>query len=314
VGQPALEAGEKIRVVADLYARALAAPGFGQLASMLDEDAHLELGSRDIRGRERVVRAHEELFGAFDERSVATSRVLRTDRAQALEWTMTGVQARDWMGVAATRRPVVINGLTLLWTNDDGFISDLHVYLDEPLVKAQLGAGPVELQTISLAPPSSGRPEVYEQSGAPAESVNVRVVRAMLQALEGNQEAAFLSTLADDVEVWLPARAEVARGKDAARSYFKTMRTSIGDLDTVVQNIWGLQDLVVIEYSIAGMQWRPFGHAPFQQGRLIDARVAEIAEVRDGTIERVWRYDDSGALAAAMAAHRSSPTRLVISR
>src|SRR5215510_14397449 len=75
------KATEKERAAAELYAKALTTD-FAQLAAMLDEDAHFSFGDRDTRGRDRVVRAHDELFGAFDQRRFALSRVLRTDRSQ----------------------------------------------------------------------------------------------------------------------------------------------------------------------------------------------------------------------------------------
>src|SRR5262249_40047042 len=97
--QPAPDAGtlkatEKERAVAGRYAKAFSSPDFAQLGTLLDEDAHFTFGLKDTRGRERVLRTHHELFGSFDERTLVTSRVFRTDRSQALEWTMTGVLAR----------------------------------------------------------------------------------------------------------------------------------------------------------------------------------------------------------------------------
>lgn len=290
------KATEKERAAAELYLKALASPGFAQLGPMLDEDAHFASGLKDTRGRERVIRGHDELFGSFDERSFAASRLFRTDRAQALEWMMSGVQARAWVGIAATQKPVAIQGLTLLWTNDDGSISDVHVYFDEAVVKAQLGVGPPELRRLSPPRLPSGPLQVFEQGGTPEEALSVALVRAMLKALEDNQESAFLSTLASDVEVFTIDRAQPARGKDALERLFKTMRKAIGDLDTVVQNSWGVQQFAVVEYSIAGLQLAPLGRITFVPNRLFNARVVDIAEVRDGQIARIWRFDDSGAL------------------
>jgi hypothetical protein len=56
-----------------------------------------------------------------------------------VEWTLTGTQARDWMGVPATHKSAGVKGLTLLWTKDDGSIIDVHVYFDVAAVQAQLG-------------------------------------------------------------------------------------------------------------------------------------------------------------------------------
>jgi len=289
------KATEKERAAAELYAKALTTD-FAQLAAMLDEDAHFSFGGKDTRGRDRVVRAHDELFGAFDQRRFVLSRVLRTDRSQSLEWSFSGMHARTWMGTAPSQRPVGFKGVTLLWTNDDGSLSDVHVYFDPAIVKAQLGVGPSELQTLPLTPVSGGAPQVFEQAGVPEETANVALVRAMLKALEDNQESAFLSTLASDVEVFTLDRPEPVRGKDPMERLFKTMRKAIGDLDTVVQNAWGVQQFAVVEYSIAGLQLARLGRISFVPNRLFNARLVDIAEMRNGKIARIWRYDDSGSL------------------
>ncbi len=281
------KATEKERAAAELYAKALTSD-FAQLAALLDEDAHFSSGDKDTRGRDRVVGAHEELFGPFDQRRFALGRVLRTGRSQSLEWTFSGVDSR-------VQKPVAIKGATLLWTNDDGSLTDVHIYFDPAMVKAQLGVRPSELQT--LPPPAlTAAPQVFEQAGTPEETANVALVRAMLKALEDNQESGFLSTLASDVEVFTLDRPEAVCGKDALERLFKTMRKAIGDLDTVVHNAWGVQQFAVVEYSIAGLQLARLGRISFVPNRLFSARLVDIVEVRDAKIARIWRYDDSGAL------------------
>jgi len=299
--QSALDGGapkatEKERAVARLYIEALASPSFGQLGSMLDEDVHFTLGDKDTRGRERVLRAHEELFGSFDERKSAATRVFRTDRSQAVEWTVSGVQARPWMGIDATQKPVVFRGVTLLWTNDDGSLSDVHVFFDPAVVKGQLGVGPSELKKLPAPPMPTGTPEVFEQEGTAEESANVALVRVRLQAVEDNQLSAYLSTMADDIEMLTLDHSQPIRGKGPAERVFRTLRNSIGDLDTVVRNAWGVQQFAVLEYSVAGLQLAPLGRIPFVPNRLFNARVVDIFEIRNNKITRIWRYDDSGAL------------------
>lgn len=294
------KATERERALSDLYPKALASPGFTQLRSLLDEDAHFAFGSKDTRGQERVVTAHDEVLGAFDERRFVTTRVWLTDSSQALEWTMTGVHTRAWMGLPATGRPVAVRGLTLLWTKDDGSISDVHLYFDQAVVKAELGNGPPELR--KLPPPAMpiAAPQVFERRGGPEEAANVTPMRAMLQALEDNNPSAYASTMANDIEVFTLDSARPARGKDASERPFRMMRKSIGDLDTVVHNAWGVQQFAVVEYSIGGLQLAPLGRIPFAPNRLFHTQVVDIAEIRNGKITRVWRYDDSGALASAM--------------
>ncbi len=287
---------EREREVAQLYAHAMASPTFAGLPETLADDVHFQFGDRDARGRERVVRDHQELFGAFDRRSFSVSRVWLTDstqtiNSQALEWTLSGAQARSWMGLPASNRTVVIHGLTLLWTDDDGIISEIHVYFDEDAVKAQLGGA---------APPqapagAAGTPQIAQRGGTAEERANVAVARSALQALEDDKEATFVAAMADELEVVTAGRSETFHGKSGARSYFKETRKTIRQLDTVIQNAWGVGPFVVVEYALAGLQTassrRPSGGG---DGALhpLQVHCVDVDELRGGEISRIWRYVD----------------------
>jgi ketosteroid isomerase-like protein len=285
------------RDVADAYLAALASPKLAQLVSRLDEDAHgCFSGRQGVFGRQPVVALHELLFGAFDDRRFVPSRVLATAKAQALEWTMTGLQARDWMGVAATQRPVAFKGISLLWTNDDGTIRDAHIYFDVAVVKGQLGSGPKEL--LELPPPRTTYAEQrLEQAGTPAEMGNVAAVRAEIGALDALDETAYLSSMTDDVEVYTPERSEPMRGKAAARAYYEGLDHAMAQLDTSILNVWGIASFVVVEYSMAGMQRGPMDRMPLRRNHVVGLHVVDIAELRDGRIARIRRYDNLDELA-----------------
>ena len=291
------------RGLAEAYVKALAAPDFDALGSMLEEQAHFAFRGRTTHGRDRVLKGHAEMFGAFDQRKFVATRIWLTDSthpldAQTFEWTMTGVQTRDFLGVPATHKPVVIKGITLLWTTDNGVISDLHVYFDEELVKAQLGVGPAELQKLPVPAVDTTAPQILERAGTSEEAANAKLMRTMVQALEDNKEAVFLSLMADDVQFCTMDHAEPGIGKKAASDYFRAMRRSIRLLDTVIENAWGVQSFAVAEYAITGLQYAPFPRVAFAEGRPLHTQFADVAEIHDGRIARIWRYDDPIGFAA----------------
>jgi ketosteroid isomerase-like protein len=299
--RPVVDAGktkatDKERAVAATYTLALASAGFVALGTAIDEEAHFAFAStkeRDAHGRERVVKAHDALFGAFDERAFVVNRIWLTDSSHAIEWTMTGVHTREWMGIKAARKPVSIKGLTLLWTKDDGSISDIHVYFDETVVKAQLGARPKD--PVGRPPPPqapAGGSTAYEQAGSPEEDANVALVRASLEGLEKNDEPAYAAPFADDVMVSTLEQAEASHGKAGAAAYFNAMRRAIGQLDVSIETAWGIQDFVIVEYSIGGRQTAPIGRIPLQRDTILKMSATDVVQMRDGKIARVWRYDN----------------------
>jgi steroid delta-isomerase-like uncharacterized protein len=232
------------------------------------------------------------LFGAFENRAFALSRVWRTAAVQTLEWTMTGEQSRPWMDVPASHRAAAIVGLTLLSTKDDGTITDIHVYFDVAVVKAQLGAGPKELAALSPPVPPAEPPRIFEQTGSPEEARNVALTRAWLDALEKNDAAAFLASVTDDVEIYTYERAQPYRGREGAASYFKALHKAIGQLDTTIDHAYGVSRFAVVEYFLAGEQLGPLGWVPAQRDKVVRLEVADVVEVQDGKIARVCRYSN----------------------
>jgi ketosteroid isomerase-like protein len=285
----------KERALAEGYVAALASPGFAGLARFFDDDSRFAFpGREDARGRDPIVHAHEVLFGAFDQRSFVTTRVWRTASEQAVEWTMSGVQDRDWLSAPATQKPVTVKGLTLFWTKDDGTVSECHAYFDLAVVKALLGVGPKLLASVVAPPMPSGPPQTIDR--AEGEADNVAVVRTSLDALE-NDESAYVATMTDDVEVHALERADPARGKEAARAYFKGMHKAISQFDTTIDNGWAAGQFAIVEYTIDGEQVGPIGWIPPQRDKIVRLHVADVDEIRDGKIARVWRYDNPGEIA-----------------
>jgi ketosteroid isomerase-like protein len=298
--RPAVEAGaptptEKERATADAYLKALVSPGLAQLATVLNENVHSEIvGIAESHGRERTVQTHDAAFGAFDQRVFTPTRIWLTDTSQVLEWTMTGTLAREWMGASSVGKPVVIHGISLLWTKDDGSITDLHVYFDVALAKASLGVGPKELLALPRPSPTpASTVQVFDQTNSPEEKANVSAARSALDALENRNEAAYVAAFTDDVEVVTQERPQPARGKDEAlRAYFRAMHKAIGQLDTTVINTWGVRQYAIVEYFIAGEQTGALDWIPMQRNNVLRLEVVDVMELHDGKIARLWRYDD----------------------
>jgi ketosteroid isomerase-like protein len=292
----------KERALPDLYARALSSSTvdggaqFGDLVPLMNVDlsGFSSPGASPAHDPGAIAAAHAQLFGAFDDRKVILTRVWRTPSQQTLEWTMTGTQARDWKGVAATHKPVTIEGVTLLWTKDDGSITDVHVYVDVAVVKVEIGAGPKDVEAPAPGAPPSGAPQEYQQTSPVSadEAKNVDVVKSALDALENLDESGYVGAMADDVEVHSLERATPARGKGDAKAYYKAMHKAIGQLDTTIMGEWGVGNFVIVEYALAGEQLGPIQWLPAQRDKVVRFERVDICELRAGKITHIWRYDN----------------------
>ena len=117
-------------------------------------------------------------------------------------------------------------------------------------------------------------------------------MRTWLSTLERGDEAGYLATVTDDVEVVLPQKADSERGKTATRTYFKALRKQIAELDTSIDNVWGLQGFVIVEYFVIGAQMAPIGVIPLEHDRLLKLSVVDVVTMKDGKIARVRRSDN----------------------
>jgi ketosteroid isomerase-like protein len=295
----------KERALPELYAKALsssAADGgaqFGEIAPLMNADlsGFSSPGTTPEHDPAAIAAAHDKLFGAFDDRKVTLTRIWRTPGEQTLEWILTGTHARAWKGVAPTHKPVTIKGVTLLWTKDDGSITDIHVYFDVAVVRAELGAGPKDVEAPAPVPPPAGGPQDFQQALPPSadETKNVDVVKSALDSLENLGEAGYVGVMADDLEVdSLEHATPVERGKVDAKAYYKAMHKAIGQLDTTIMGEWGVGKFAIVEYSIAGEQIGAIQWIPSQRDKVVRFELVDICEVRDGKIARVWRYDNPG--------------------
>jgi ketosteroid isomerase-like protein len=274
------------------YLKALSSPSFVELTRLLHEDAHFAYaGVKNVHGRQDVVRIHEALLGSLDGRTFAARRILVTPTSQIVEWTMSATHRQ-------TNKPVALKGVTLLWTTDDGTISDYHLYFDEALLAAQVGAGPKQLWSLPAPQPPSGEPETLEQARSAAESANAAVLRASLEALENRDETAYIGAMKDDVEITTLESASPMRGKADVRAWFKAMHKAVAHLDTSTDNTWAVGPYAVIEYRVAGEQRGPIGWVPAQKDNLLEMFFVDVVELDNGKLARVWRYDNLAQIQA----------------
>lgn len=280
------------RAIAQRFLAALSSPHCERLAPLLDEAAHFWFAGRETLGPAAVVGQHADVFGAFAQRQFKATRLLLAASAQAIEWTMTGTQTLPWQGLPASGKPVVIEGLSLVSTSDAGLITDLRMYFDQAVVKAQLGVGPAELLALPAPPVSAAPPLVVEEPPSRHDAPNTGVMRTMLHDLEDNQEAAFLATLADGIEIFTPDRAQPMTGKEAARSYYRALHKALRQLDTVIENAWDVGQFAIVEYTITGMQRAAWNRIPLVPNRALNLRFADIAETHEGKVTRIWQYQE----------------------
>jgi hypothetical protein len=269
---PSLSATQKEREIADRYLAALASPHFDALSPVLADDVHFTLAglvTTDALGRHDVIAAHDKLFSRYDKKTFTPSRVLVTSQAQSIEWILT---AQD----KTTGRPVGIRGIALVTTKDDGTIRDIHLCFDQGLVQAQLTGEPKELAKLPLAAPPNAPRESVEQAISAEEAANDMLVRTAVDDALQADESVYVAAFTD---------------KRGAHEHYKLLHAAIANLETTVDNSWGIGNYVVVEYHVVGRQRAKYKYVPVKDP-VIKLYFAEVDELHDGKIARTWRYDN----------------------
>ncbi len=290
-------ATEKERAVASAYLRALAAEQFEGLAEQLDDQVHFSLaGAVDRRGKKDAVAAHRALFGALSHRRVEASRVLLTESSQVVEWVMSGE-------AAAGGKAITIAGVSLLWNNDDGSITDLHLFVDEAQLAAQLGRAPKGYTQLPLPPARQERAN-HEQKNDAREAANLEVAHKYLESWRRGDDAALGALMTDDVELISQASEPDVRGRGEARQRLRGWHHAIDPLDALVDNYIPVGDLVVVEFHFVGQQRAPIGWVPLQAENVLKAYFVDVLELREGKIARVVRYENPMQLVSVLTLSR----------
>ncbi len=279
-------ATQKEHEIADKYLAALAAPDSAALGPVLADDVHFTLAglvTTDALGRRDVIAAHDKLFGPLDYRSFVSSRVLLTSDAQSIEWTLT---AQD----KATGAPIGIRGISLVTTKDNGTIRDIHLCFDQGILLAQTSGTPKQLASLPRATPPSGPRIEAEQASSPEETASGKLAASAVEALQ-NDETAYAAAFTDDIEVDTLQSARPMKGRRDLHSYYQALHAAISGIVTTVDNRWGIGKYAVVEYHLVGRQRAKYEYVPIKDP-VIKLYFAEVAELRDGKIAHVWRYDN----------------------
>ena len=268
----------KEREIATHYLAALAQTGFADLPALFGDEAHSTFaGVADAYTRADIVKLHETMFGAYEPRTFTPTRILITDSAQAIEWTLVATDKQ-------AQRQTAVRGVSLLVTTDDGTIREEHVYFDKLVLDGKVPNAP------TITPAAS--PEIVEQQSTPAEQKNLELVQIVLDDHLEKDESKYAAAFAADAEVFTAEDAQPLRGQAGAHAYWKLLQQTFANLQSTFVSGQGVDGYVFVEYYIVGEQRRKFGLIPIPANPLVKLNIVSVIQLRGGKISRVWRYDN----------------------
>jgi uncharacterized protein (TIGR02246 family) len=236
-------------------------------------------GEGEFKGREGIASEIEPWFKAIPDFKIAVTRVFAKGEVVVSEWVVTGTNTGELMGEKPTKKAVGFKGVSVNWFTPEGLVKQEHRYFDMTTVMGQLGkAKGAPVRPVAAAP--TGEPEVHAAKGTPEEDKTVETAKGVYAAFEKKAEADFLGA-SDDKVVWSDVMAPKDTGKAEMKKFFQSYTKAIPDVKISADNIWGIDNFAVAEFTMSGTQSGALG--PLKPSKIpLAFHGVDIVELKDG--------------------------------
>ncbi len=136
------------------------------------------------------------LFDAFPDARLSTVRLYAAGHVALWEWIVRGTNTGDFMGHAATKKPIGYHGVSLLSFGDDGLVRRETMYFDLGTVLGQLGLGSKKWKTRAA---DATTPVVEEMLVDHEGPEDVAELTAFYAALDHRDDKALTALTTDDL-------------------------------------------------------------------------------------------------------------------
>lgn len=253
-------------------------------------------GSKDVEGRGAIAAQMAGVFENIRGLKIGIARVLVKGDTVLVEWVVNGTLPGAPGGVKAKDRPVGDYGLSILTFDGQGNVEREQRF-------AQLALQSAKSRPI---PPIPTAPENVVSANAASEEKNLAVARSLLTALEANKEAELLAVLTDDVETDGFLDLETTAGKAQARPVFKSFTTTFADARFEGPKAYAVGDYVFVVSTLKATH-KGFSSTPKAAGRPVALHRADVVQVRDGRVARLWSYQNGLELQQQLALTPKTP-------
>ncbi|HEY2509598.1 MAG TPA: ester cyclase [Polyangiaceae bacterium] len=300
---PAPSKSDKILATLKEMGDAINAHDAAKISSGYAKDCVVKMaGTPDATGRDGVQLHMAEIFTMAPDAKSGARRVWVKDNNAVVEWTNTGTNTGESHFGKPTGKAFGFNGASAFTFNDDGKITEEHVYFDVPTLMQQLGVGPkMAGPAHPVAKLPDGAPEVHLAKGTPAEDANVASAKAMNRTFEKGDVKAFLDGLAEDVsydDVTMPAP---MTGKKQAEGFYVAFSKAFPQPKITEANVYGVDDYTIDEWTMDATQKAPLSMGPGMTvpntKKAINTHTLEIVQWKDGKLAKGWAYDNGMEMA-----------------
>lgn len=136
---------EDMQRTVDLVAKLWNTGDTGIATQLYNETSERRAPNGTARGAQGIANYLTEVHTAFPDFKLEITQTLSQGNQVAVQWTATGTQKGEFMGIPPTGRRVEINGISLERVADGRVLEEV-VYFDQLTLLQQLGVAPAAMQ------------------------------------------------------------------------------------------------------------------------------------------------------------------------
>ncbi|MGO9832632.1 MAG: ester cyclase [Polyangiaceae bacterium] len=276
-----------------------------------------DYGTPEMHGRDDIAKGVQSLFDMSGDVKGGAAHLWSKGNVVAVDWVSAGTMTGDFMGMKASKKPVGGHRLVIAMLNDDGLMTQAHVYADIPGMMAQM-KGAKDAPEVPAVPTTT---EMHAAKNSPDEDKLVDWLKADTDTMNKGDMKAMSATFAPDGDVtfFFMGGKVIKAGKDLDKFHADFFR-AVPKAQFSVVNAWGIDGFVVAERTISGTQKGRLGPLP-ASNKDITLHVGEVfLPTADGKVSHAWVFGNMGELApppaakaapapkAAPAAAKAAPT------
>jgi len=200
--------------------------------------------------------------------------------------------------IAATKKKIGMMFFHKLALNDGNKATEEWWYGDPATMLGQIGKLPKEFGPVRPATDKGldGAPIVIVAADDAKEKANVEAIKKLNEAFNAHKPADQIAAFADDAVQSDQAGPSDTKGKKAIEPGLKMFHTIFPDGKIAVEAV-AVGDYVIQTGTFSGTHKGPLGKA--SQAK-VEMAFAEVNELKDGKIVKMWRFRNALALAAKL--------------